>query len=498
MLLAALPARACFDYTGLPGTSPGEIVREAGVEKSVLLAGETTAGVFVAGQQVNFGFLDLLDGSDPGYPFLDGVTFAGVPQQMVVRNDRVLLSWYLETSGQGGIYMFAVAPDGQLSGLTGVVFSGRPTGLQMIANEVYLAVDTSTGSGYISVMVSGETGLSLSDYWPLPFNPNGLAMDGTRLYLAGEHYLEIYQTGDPTIMDFIEGWWINRDLQTIAVRDGIIYSTTEDNLLFAMDIFIYPGQLSLRSSLNMPGGARGMTLHQDALYLWNDDLHVVDVSDPGEIAMLGHVDTGDSGDAFVFDERLWHAAGPDGLELLPLQCPVEVPALLAGFSGEFDGRAVRIEGQMSAPVDRLDIRNAHGLLPVSHDGDGGFRATDPSPDEGTNVYELMVDGLAIAELRVDVSKPLLVTRLMAPYPNPFNPRVRIDYELASPGFARISICDARGRELKVLENGVFAAGERSVVWSGVDDRGAAMSSGVYLVRMSTESGIETRKITLSR
>lgn len=93
-------------------------------------------------------------------------------------------------------------------------------------------------------------------------------------------------------------------------------------------------------------------------------------------------------------------------------------------------------------------------------------------------------------------------RIASNAPNPFNPRTRIRYELGRgrPGPFRIAIHDASGRLLVVLEEG-WDAGEgsrRVVAWDGLDGRGRPAGSGVYVVRLTSERGATTRKITLLR
>jgi len=63
----------------------------------------------------------------------------------------------------------------------------------------------------------------------------------------------------------------------------------------------------------------------------------------------------------------------------------------------------------------------------------------------------------------------------------------------------LAVHDLGGRLVRTLWDGALAAGRHSLVWDGVDARGAAAASGVYLVRLSTADGVQqTVKITLSK
>ncbi|MBN2566424.1 MAG: alpha amylase C-terminal domain-containing protein, partial [Candidatus Eisenbacteria bacterium] len=85
-------------------------------------------------------------------------------------------------------------------------------------------------------------------------------------------------------------------------------------------------------------------------------------------------------------------------------------------------------------------------------------------------------------------------RLLGAYPNPFNPRTNVAFELPSEQSVRVSVFDVAGREVAVLANGLFPAGRTSVVWDAAS-RGQS-ASGVYFVRLETRDAVETRKVVL--
>lgn len=92
-----------------------------------------------------------------------------------------------------------------------------------------------------------------------------------------------------------------------------------------------------------------------------------------------------------------------------------------------------------------------------------------------------------------------VTRLMGCYPNPFNPSTTIVFSLAEPGRVTLSLHDAAGRlVVRLLDDEIMPASEHRIVWNGSDSRGRAQSSGTYLVRFKTNSGVESLKVSLIR
>ena len=69
------------------------------------------------------------------------------------------------------------------------------------------------------------------------------------------------------------------------------------------------------------------------------------------------------------------------------------------------------------------------------------------------------------------------------FPNPFNPATMIAFELPQAGFVRLAIHDARGRLVRTLVSGWQPAGTQRVQWSGEDDTGRRVASGVYHCRI---------------
>jgi hypothetical protein len=84
------------------------------------------------------------------------------------------------------------------------------------------------------------------------------------------------------------------------------------------------------------------------------------------------------------------------------------------------------------------------------------------------------------------------------FPNPFNPRATIAFDLAEPQLARLTVHTIGGEKVATLVDGVRAAGRHEVVWDGCDARGRAMPSGTYIVRLETARGVEATKVTLAR
>jgi len=83
-------------------------------------------------------------------------------------------------------------------------------------------------------------------------------------------------------------------------------------------------------------------------------------------------------------------------------------------------------------------------------------------------------------------------------PNPFNPRVELQWSQPTSGSVDLAIYDARGRQVRrlLVEDQQTEIGR--VVWDGRDDAGRSVAGGIYLARLRTRDGIERVKLTLVR
>ena len=90
----------------------------------------------------------------------------------------------------------------------------------------------------------------------------------------------------------------------------------------------------------------------------------------------------------------------------------------------------------------------------------------------------------------------VVHELMAPSPNPFNPRTTVRFQLASNTRVRVEIHDVRGRLVRTLVDDQRSAGDHEVIWNGTDDRGQSVASGTYYLRLTADGQVRTQKMAL--
>ena len=89
-------------------------------------------------------------------------------------------------------------------------------------------------------------------------------------------------------------------------------------------------------------------------------------------------------------------------------------------------------------------------------------------------------------------------RLTQNAPNPFNPSTTIRFALPEEGHVQIGIYDLTGRYVRTLIDRTVSAGNHAVRWDGRDSTGRTAASGVYIYRLTTHRGTQTRRMLLAR
>ena len=95
------------------------------------------------------------------------------------------------------------------------------------------------------------------------------------------------------------------------------------------------------------------------------------------------------------------------------------------------------------------------------------------------------------------------TKLLANYPNPFNPETWIPYHLAKPAEVTLTIYAANGKIVRSLvlghqEVGIYKSRSRAAYWDGRNEVGEPVASGIYFYTLTAEDFTATRKMLIRK
>ncbi|HTY35533.1 MAG TPA: T9SS type A sorting domain-containing protein, partial [Bacteroidota bacterium] len=109
----------------------------------------------------------------------------------------------------------------------------------------------------------------------------------------------------------------------------------------------------------------------------------------------------------------------------------------------------------------------------------------------------VLDSAGVTELTSGVSIAAATRpaefRLDQNYPNPFNPKTVISGQWTADSWVRLVVYDLLGREVAVLANGRYPAGNYTFTFDGTN-----LASGVYLCRLTAGAHSAVKKMLLLR
>ena len=82
------------------------------------------------------------------------------------------------------------------------------------------------------------------------------------------------------------------------------------------------------------------------------------------------------------------------------------------------------------------------------------------------------------------------------FPNPFNPRTTIRFDVPKHASVFVAVYDMVGKQIAVLEQGYKSPGRYTLLWNGRNTDDVMMPSGMYILKMSAEDFTAQQKILL--
>ena len=82
------------------------------------------------------------------------------------------------------------------------------------------------------------------------------------------------------------------------------------------------------------------------------------------------------------------------------------------------------------------------------------------------------------------------------YPNPFNSKTTISYNIPVNNIVRIEIYDIQGKKIKTLINEHQVSGNHSVVWNGTNENGIQVGKGIYFYGITAGKFFSVKEMIL--
>ena len=114
----------------------------------------------------------------------------------------------------------------------------------------------------------------------------------------------------------------------------------------------------------------------------------------------------------------------------------------------------------------------------------------------------VIKAIAVLEQLLAIGHPK-ETRLMANYPNPFNPETWIPYQLSMDAEVTLTIYDTNGGLIRALglghkPAGVYQSRNRAAYWDGRNELGELVASGVYFYTLTAGDFTATQKMVIRK
>lgn len=122
-----------------------------------------------------------------------------------------------------------------------------------------------------------------------------------------------------------------------------------------------------------------------------------------------------------------------------------------------------------------------------------FISEVPDPDSSPGNGNMSEDDFASVVLTTSGAAERRQVMLFKNYPNPFNPTTNIAFQLEEASHVELAVFDLLGRRVMTVVDGAYNAGAHEVRLDATH-----LPSGMYLYRIKTPNGVQTRRMSLLR
>lgn len=145
--------------------------------------------------------------------------------------------------------------------------------------------------------------------------------------------------------------------------------------------------------------------------------------------------------------------------------------------------------QVEIPLDRLQQDRTIDSIILTGNLAGTFYL-----DDMRLIVESVANTLIAEQQTITPQTPTLAQN----WPNPFNGETQIGFTLGQNAEVDLVLFNLAGQQVATLDRGWRSAGVHTLRWSGLDDAGHPLASGMYFYRLHTNDLTQTRKLLLLR
>ena len=114
----------------------------------------------------------------------------------------------------------------------------------------------------------------------------------------------------------------------------------------------------------------------------------------------------------------------------------------------------------------------------------------------TTLHWVWFDEKSVTHVVDESGRSLPVQTALTNYPNPFNSRTTVEYNLSQSGYTTVSVYDLQGKHITTLVDSNQSAGKHSVVWDTQRQHTGEVASGIYLIALNTGESVSVTKTIL--
>lgn len=410
----------------------------------------------------------------------------------------------------GGLRILDVQEPGNPQFLGSYIASWNMGALDKIGDFLYVLSPMLRGVDIIDVSAPEAPeivgNITFGDYYPSKLViDNGRAAIQTQKPLGGEAYdwrVRLYDLSDP--LNPQPAGILHAESSALDIENTLLACWHGSQIQFWDISNIYDPQLLSAYVFTGVGSWQDIILDGNFLYvLTGSSLEIVNISDlacPQQISMFGGLAYARSMEKYGSN---LYIVEKYGLRIVSVSDPANASLLSFTPSHFVSGKIAVRNGICSVAyqdnINTYDVSDPG--IPVLVDSLAVFNSSRDLKADGDMLYVANYTSLLIYHCDpVSNYDPVLPsTNLIGDLicsPNPFVDATNISFGLKAPTDLAISIYNVRGQKIRDVSSGFLNSGKHSYGWEGKDGNGRKVSSGIYIIKLTSGKTHLVRKILL--